>query len=382
MPNNYPGPRANRPVYGGAPAPGRPYPGPRPAGRPMPAEPVPVKKNRKKEKDYFYIMRRGVCFFIMLLAIVWIAVIALSFLKVLPKFTSFLVQPDRTALSLREDKDTGKVDEEGNPVLEEYVDKSVFIGLNDLIYGAIHKVAKKSFVDADGNSKSPFYDSIMEEIDKINGAASEESTEESAETTPAAGPLIVEENEGPKFAGEETSAETTTEATEESATTPTADNRHENVAGDSMFKIGTMAFTYYPLALIAGAIVALITFLLALFALFGRRIFRGFAIMSLILLVVGVFGLFAGLAGSGIVEGNPKKTEEDAVVSIIDFSKIGEFMTGSFTPPPVEPPEEEVVGQLKAVGGVPVLALAGIPVLMLLLSFFAKKKVPYSIFDR
>ncbi len=62
--------------------------------RPQPKEKPPVQKNRRKERDYFFIMRRGVCFLIMLLALVWVGVIALNYLGIMPQYTAYLVAPD------------------------------------------------------------------------------------------------------------------------------------------------------------------------------------------------------------------------------------------------------------------------------------------------
>ena len=377
-----------QPYRGGvrpAPGVGRPYPvrpgAPRPTGqRPVPRrpEPVPVKKNRRKEREYFFIMKRGVCFFIMVFALVWLAVFALSFLKILPNFTSILIEPDRTPISLREEQATDELDEDGNPIIQEYEDKSVFIGLDDMIYGSIGKLLKKPQVDADGASKSPYYDNLMKEIDTINGAASENADTEGepeAEENPAATSSLY-------LAGEEEGGDAEGEESEE---TPVVDERGEVAAEDTMFSIGTMAVTYFPIVLAVGVVLALLILLLAFFALFGRRIFRGFTIMAILLLVVGVLTLLGGIAASGIRQGLPTKDSETGeVTSIVDFSRIVEFLTGSFTPVPEEEVEVEEgqLADLIAVGGIPLLVFAAAPVAILVLSFFTKKKVPYSIFDR
>ena len=80
-------------------------------------QPIPVKKNRRRERDYFFIMRRGVCALMMVLSLVWIAIIALNYLAILPEYTSFLVEPDLTPLDERLPVEV--LDEEGNPVVDE-----------------------------------------------------------------------------------------------------------------------------------------------------------------------------------------------------------------------------------------------------------------------
>lgn len=386
MPRNAQPIQPYRGGVGPGPRPQNPYPmRPRP-GNTRPAnqrpEPIPVKKNRKKEREYFFIMRRGVCFFIMLFALIWLAIFALSFLKVAPNFTAILIEPDRTPMSLREETDSEELDEDGNPIINEYEDKSVFVGLDDMIYGSIGKLLNKPQVDEDGNSKSPYYDGLISEIEKITKDAEDvetedEKVEETEETPSASGVYLAEEEESAETDGEEAEEETEEE-------TPVADDRAKVVAEDTMFSMGSMAITYFPIVLLVGIILALLIFLFAFFALFGRRIFKGFVIMAILLLVVGIFTLFGGLASSGIKQGAPMKDPEtEEVTSIVDFSRLGEFLTGSFAAPPEEVEMEDgQLPDLNAVGGVPILVFTVSPVIILILSFFTKKKVPYSIFDR
>lgn len=374
-----------RPV--GRPAPRSPYgrPGARPPRRPAPE--VPVTKNKKKEKDYFFIMKRGVCFFIMLFAIIWIAVFALSFVKVAPQYTSMFVQPDRTPLDERDDVDTGEVDADGNPIINEYEDKSVYIGMDDVIFGIMAKMTKKEQVDADGNSKSPFYDEIQNEIAKIkgeeaadekaNGSIDDANASPESEAPAVAGPFLAPDGEGG-----ESAVSSEDETAEDPAAPVSGDPRAQAMEQDGMFAFGTVAATYYPIVLLVGALIALILFIIALLSLFGRRIFKGFAILSLLLLVAGVFALIGGMAVAGISDGNPKEDEEGAVTSIVDFSKAGEYLTGAFSSPPATAPmDDEPVSYMKTVAGIPTLVFLAAPAVMLLLSFFTKKKVPYSIFD-
>ena len=107
--------------------------------------------------------------------------------------------------------------------------------------------------------------------------------------------------------------------------------------------------------------------------------------MAILLLVVGVLTLLGGIAASGIRQGLPTKDSvTDEVPSIIDFSRFVESLTGSFTPVPEDEVEVEEgqLADLTAVGGIPLLVFAVAPVAILVLYFFTKKKVPYSIFDR
>ena len=377
--------------------------------KPKPKEKPPVQKNRRKERDYFFIMRRGVCFLIMLLALVWVGVIALNYLGIMPQYTAYLVAPDLTPLDQREDVETDQTDEDGNVIIEEYVDQSVYISVTDPVFGALKKLVGLDMQDDQGNSMSPFYDSFSPAI-----AGSEETEEnenagenENDENTDGGDEIVAEaageddatadegENEategeeGEEGENEATEGEEGEEAVEEdtsvkfgyvSANTDIDPAAREE---DSMGTVASMAFDYAPVVLVAGAVFALIIFILAFLSLFGRRIFKGFGIMSIIMLLGGIGILIAGMAAMGNYMGYPAYDAEGTVVSVLDFGKISDFMFGVFSGAPETALDPEVDAMpLKLVAGYGLIALVVIPVIMLILSIFARKKVPYSIFDK
>ena len=367
------------------------------APAPKPVEkPVPVKKNRRKEREYFFIMRRGVCFMIMLLAIVWVGVIAVNYLGIMPEFTSFLVQPDLTPLSEREDIETDEVDEDGNIIVIEYEDKSAYVSLTDPIFGALKKFAGVEMTDADGNSLSAFYDGTLAQL--APEAAEEETEGEEATDEETDGDDVVaeaaeEETEGEEGAedtegteGEEGDAEAEPEEEEETVYPPQVSTSVIDPAAreeDGMSSIAGMAWTYFPLLLILGAVFAVIIIIIAILSMFGRRIYKGFGIMSIIMLLGGVAALIAGFAAAGNYMGAPYFLEDGTVVSVIDFSKITDFLMGAMNGAPAEPLDPEVdVMPMTMVAGYGLLIIVIVPAVMLLLSFFARKKVPYSIFDK
>lgn len=325
--------------YGGAPiSQARPRPSgqAQPQKRPQP-QAIPVKKRRRKERDYFFIMRRGVCFLLLLFSLIWIAVIALNYLNILPNFTSFVVEKDLTPLDERLEIDTGEVDGDGNAIMQAYTDKSVHISMMDPLYGGIAALLKKPMVDGNGVSLSPFYDEIYNKIMNI----------------PPEGEVDPE------------------------AIDPDAR------AADSMMMIAQIAFPYFPIALAVSALGAVILLLISLFALFGRRIFKGFFIFAIILVVAGLLTFVAADAACGIFMGNPVLNDDGTVVSVIDFTRIVEFLTGAFTPAPATAIDPEIaIEPLPVVAGYGTLALVALPIIMLLLSLFVKRKVPYSIFDK
>lgn len=352
---------------------------------------VPVKKNRRRERDYFYIMRRGVCFFIMLLAIVWVGVFVCNYLNLIPQYTSFLVKQDLTPLDEREDIETGETDDDGNEIIESYQDKSEYLGFLDPVYGVLKKVVGIGATGEDEESQSPFYDTIVgrlesavsteDDMDEEGEDDDEEVVAEAAEETEEEGDEA-EGEEGEE--GEETEEEeavTVPVLTIDGSTLPEIDP--EAVEQDGMYQIATLAFTYFPLVLAIGAVMAIIIALLAFFSLFGRRIFKGFGFMSVIMLLGGVFALIAGMAASGTIAGAPSIAEDGTVTSILDFNNVSAFLTQILSGAPATALDPEVDAMpLEIVGGYGMLIILIIPVVILLLSIFAKKKVPYSIFDK
>ena len=105
--------------------------------------------------------------------------------------------------------------------------------------------------------------------------------------------------------------------------------------------------------------------------------------MSVIMLLGGIGVLLAGMAAMGNYMGYPAYDAEGTVVSVLDFGKISDFMFGVFSGAPETALDPEVDAMpLKLVAGYGLIALVVIPVVMVILSIFARKKVPYSIFDK
>ncbi|NLT18280.1 MAG: hypothetical protein GXY10_02605 [Clostridiales bacterium] len=338
-----------RPSYG---PPNRPRPiQQNPNARPQ-QKAIPVKRKRRKEREYFFIMRRGVCFLMMVFSLIWIAIILLNYLNILPNYTSFLVEKDLTPLDERLETDTGELDDDGNAIMLPYVDQSKYISMMDPIYGGISAILKQPMVDANGVSLSPFYDEMYE---KIMGAPEEEVEAEAADEEPEEAPELTEE-------------ELLAQAREQ----------------DPMMMVAKIAFPYFPVALVVSALGAVLIFILSLFSMFGRRIFKGFFIFALIMVLAGVMTFIGGFVASGVFSGAPKYLDDGVtLVSVIDFTKALEFLTGAFTAPPATAIDPEIdVAPIPLVSGYGTLAVLVAPIVIMLLALFARRKVPYSIFDK
>lgn len=372
--NSYAGARQQRPAQGGS-------------AKKSKKQPIPVKKNRRRERDYFFIMRRGVCALMMILSLLWIAVIALNYLAILPEYTSFLIEPDLTPMDERlpvevlDEEGNPVVDEEGNPVVNEYEDKSTYISFIDPIFGALNKVFGVAMTDENGASKSPFYDGVIEDLVPAETTDAENKGEETPEGE--ASKIIAE------AAGEEDAEEGEVNDGEEgeSISKPiemTDELKAQARAEDTRYSLATMVFEYFPILLAVGAVFALVIFLISLFSLFGRRIYRGFFWLSLIMVIAGVAAFFAGMVAMGNNLGAPYYLEDGVtLVSIIDFTQVTYFLTGAFTGAPETALDPTVsVMPLEMVAGYGLLIVVALPIIMLILSLFTKRKVPYSIFDK
>ena len=327
----------------------------------------------------------------MILALVWVAVFALNYLNILPEYTSFLAQPDLTPLDERLDVETGETDEEGNVIVESYVDKTAYVSFMDPIFGALKSLIGLEMTDENGESLSAFYEGTLKQL--VPESAVEETEEGNEESTEGdivaeAAPEVDEEATEDENASEgEADVEGTEEEVEEVVVfkpeVSTAVITDEAREADSMGQIAGMAWQYFPIVLIVGALMAVIILIISFLSLFGRRIFKGFGFMSIIMLVAGLVAFVAGLAASGNYMGNPMILEDGTATSVIDFSQIMNFAMGLINGAPataIDP--ETMVEPLKLVAGYGLIIVLAIPVVMLILSFFARKKVPYSIFDK
>lgn len=281
MPAAYPSPRRTAPT---APA----VTGPAKYVKYQPKEYDAYAKQKRKERDYFWVMRKGVCFFMLVIAIAMVAVVALGIvgLPAVEQYTAMFV--------------------------ENGTETSVNIPFGDAVYGFIGKITGTEMLDANGL------------------------------------PYTYQANADAVAAGIEAHPE------------------------DSMGAIAGILVQYFPAAIVVLIIFALVIAVLALLSMFGKRIFKGFGALAIVMLLMGVIAAAAGLAILGIKSGAPYvDAETGLLVSILDFSKVVAFLTGAFS----------AIKEVYIAGTGLFILLAG-SIVLLLLSMFARRKVPYSVFDR
>ena len=131
-------------------------------------------------------------------------------------------------------------------------------------------------------------------------------------------------------------------------------------AEDTLLLVGSSPHIHAPgdiSTIMRDVIIALVLMIKAFLAMFGKRIFKCFGLGAILMLVCAGVVALGGLAFLAGVDGT------------LDFGAIVNVLLGSFTNP----------GGL--VGGYGLLILLVLPLLVLILSMFARKKIPYSIFD-
>lgn len=99
-------------------------------------------KRKKKERDYFFVMRKGACFLMFVFAVLILAVLALSIVDVpaVGQYTSVFVEPDNTPEDMRG---------------EGYEDATAYISFKDPIFGFIEGFTKKEANPDEANPEEP-----------------------------------------------------------------------------------------------------------------------------------------------------------------------------------------------------------------------------------
>lgn len=123
---------------------------------------------------------------------------------------------------------------------------------------------------------------------------------------------------------------------------------------DTIAKYAILAF---PAALIIYVLIALVMMFKAFFGIFGKKVYKKFGLGSILMILCGGITALGGLAATVDLS---DKLDYGGIVNILIG---GVTNTGGFT------------------GGYGLLILLALPLLVIILSMFAKKKIPYSIFD-
>jgi hypothetical protein len=280
-----------------------------------PKEMKKIERQRRREKDYFFVMRKGVCFFLFLF---FLLTLVLSAVGVVTKFVNLPASVSgyvEQYTNIYKVPDNTPTDERP----EGYADTTSYVSGGDLLFGALKSIAAMPFLDnSDGTSSSPFFDSVKEFLAGVDPAA------------------------------------------------------------DGMAPIQSILFAYSPLLLAVCVLTSLIAMITSFLGLFGKRIFKGFGLAAILVLISAAALLISGLAALPYTMG-----EAGAGVSTLDFSQLMPYITGLFAAAPETAVDPSVTAAPASITiGYGLLILAGLSVLTLLFSIFARKKIPYSVFDK
>lgn len=101
-----------------------------------PKEQKQLQKAQKRNKSYFFVMRRGICFVMFVCMLLYVAAFGISFINVSPinGFVSLFTIPDNTDQEKRWEIEE-EIDDDGFYVV--YKDTSQYVGANDPIKGFI-----------------------------------------------------------------------------------------------------------------------------------------------------------------------------------------------------------------------------------------------------
>ncbi len=291
---------------------------------------LPADKKPRREKDYFFVMRKFVCFLMLLIMLVSVAYFALNFVKIesIPaNFPALFIETEKKAADNPEGgENTGEGTEGGEEVAPTNADETtegepaegepaegepaegegeeekapafdgIAYGAFDPVFGFLKYVGGKVGIDLDFSDtdfgKSPLYDGMIAKM--------------------------------------------------------------ENGMTDTL----TTIFVYaMPIAIIVYIITALIMAIKAFIGMCGRRICKCFGLGSIVMIICAALVAFGGLASTVDVAGT------------MEFGNIVNILIGGLT------------GVGGFTGGYGLLIILVLPILTLVLSMFARKKIPYSIFD-
>jgi hypothetical protein len=283
-----------------------------------------LKRAHRRNLNYFYVMRRFVCFLMALCFIVYTVVIVLGIVPYTAPYTAYATIPDNTPLDIR--------DEVFNETQQYYLDQSVGISAIDILYGYIS--------------------SILGMGDSAANAAEEESgeTEETPSATQETAPKV---NYYQKYLQLLEDRESSFEPTD---------------------RIFVFAFKYTPIAMAIAFLTMLITMFKSIFALRGRRIRQAFGLSAIILFLSAVFVAIGLIGLSNAANANPN--------GLNDLSQLSVFFTSVFYGAPYTVEDLLIYPPLTLTGGLLVPVMVIVPVLILIFSFFCKKKAYYTIFNK
>lgn len=289
---------------------------------------LPADKKQKRGKDYFFVMRKFVCFLMFLVLLINIAYFALGFIKIeqIPaEYTALFLETEKKAEETEEEENGG---ETGGETEEETPANA---GAST-VYAADEGGEPGEGEPAEGETG----EEEEEEADTFDGTIY-------GVTDPIFGFI--------KYVGSKLNMDINL------GESPLYDQMIAKVEVGMADDIATYIIIAFPAALIIYIIIALVMMIKAFVGMLGRRICKCFGLGSILMIIFAALTAFGGLAFT------------TDLAAKMDFGKVVDILIGYLT------------GTGGFTGGYGLLILLALPLLVLILSMFARKKIPYSIFD-
>lgn len=292
---------------------------------------LPSDQKQKKAKDYFFIMRKSVCFLMFLVLLISVAYFVLGFVKIeqIPaQYTALFVETEKKAEEAGEE--TGEETEKA---------QNVASGLNNA-----DATADESGEPTDGTADG--------ETAEGDGSGTEGESDATASKFDGTTYGVLDPIFGfIKYVGNKLNMDLNF------GESPLYDQMIAKVEVGMSDTVAPYIILAFPVCLILYLISALIMMFKAFFGMFGKRIFKCFGLGAIFMIIFAAVTAFGGLAYT---------TDLGATMAYGDIVGI---LTGALT------------GAGGFSGGYGLLILIGLPVLVLILSMFCRKKIPFSIFD-
>lgn len=294
---------------------------------------LPIDKKEKNGKDYFFVMRKFVCFLMFVILLVSVAYFAIGFvgLDAVPEqFTALFVETDAVK---KDDADDSADD--GDKTDDENADGEVAANADI-----------SSLPLADGSEADATEDDADDE-----GEEEEESGKDKSSFDGVAYGALDPIFGFLKYIGNKLNVDLNF------GDSPLYDQMVTKVEVGMNDTVATYIILAFPVAMIIYIIIAVVMMIKAFIGMFGGRIFKRFGLGSILMIVCAVVTALGGLAFTTEITGS------------MNYGNVVGILTGLLT------------GAGGFSGGYGLLILIVLPVLVLILSMFCRKKIPYSIFD-
>lgn len=284
---------------------------------------LPEDRKQKRGKDYFFVMRKMVCFLMFLVLLVSVAYFALGFVKIDAIPGEFLALFAETEAKAPEE-DGDETEEEENT--EGEASSADFIGAKNAEGEEAATEGEDTEVADDTEATTNTFEGTLYGV-----------------TDPIFGFL--------KFVGNKVNIDINL------GESPLYDQMIAKVEVGMADSIAPYIILAFPVALILYLITAFIMMIKAFIGIFGKRIVKNFGLGSIFMIIFAALTAFGGLAFT---------TE---LTATMNYGGIVNILMGLIT---------QTGGFTAAYG---LLILLALPVIVLILSMFCRKKIPYSIFD-